>query len=132
MIVATTALSMGVDIQNVDLVIHFDLPKSLEEYYQQAGRGGRDGQHSRSILLYDPTDYQRNYGLLCQITNKEARKRAVEQLNQMKELCDEKHRCLVKMMLDFLGIPQKKLPLLHELPESEVSEMKKAANHFGD
>ena len=36
-----------------------------------------------------------------------------------------KHRCLVKMMLDFLGIPQKKLPLLHELPESEVSEMKK-------
>ena len=102
-IVATTALSMGVDIRNVDLVIHFDLPKSLEEYYQQAGRGGRDGQHSRSILLYDPTDFHRNYGLLCQITNKEARKRAVEQLNQMKELCDEKHRCLVKMMLDFLG-----------------------------
>ena len=102
-IVATTALSMGVDIRNVDLVIHFDLPKSLEEYYQQAGRGGRDGQHSRSILLYDPADYQRNYGLLYQISDKEARKRAVEQLNQMKELCDEKHRCLVKMMLGFLG-----------------------------
>ena len=102
-IVATTALSMGVDIRNVDLVIHFDLPKSLEEYYQQAGRGGRERQHSRSILLYDPVDYQRNYGLLCQIPDKSARKRAMGQLDQVKELCDEKHRCLVKMMLNFLG-----------------------------
>ena len=56
-IVATSALSMGVDVPNVDLVIHFNMPPSLAEYYQMAGRSGREGQRARSILLYSADDY---------------------------------------------------------------------------
>ena len=53
-IVATSALSMGVDVRNVDLVIHFNMPLSLADYYQMSGRAGREGQKARSILLYNP------------------------------------------------------------------------------
>lgn len=102
-IVATTALSMGVDIRNVDLVIHFDMPTSLEDYYQQAGRGGREGEHSRSILLYDPMDYTRYYGLIKETLNKDAGKRAIKHLDQIKELCEDKHHCIVKLLLNGLG-----------------------------
>lgn len=101
-IVATSALSMGVDIRDVDLVIHYNMPMSLADYYQMAGRAGREGQH-RSILLYDPDDYTENYWLLRHIDDKKARNRVLKRLDEMKEFCEDEEQCMVITLLNALG-----------------------------
>ena len=73
-----------------------------------AGRAGREGQPARSILLYNSDDYYTNRGLLEEIEEKTAKKRAMRRLDAMKEFCEDDEHCMVTALLNALGDPRKK------------------------
>lgn len=102
-IVATIAFGMGIDKPNVRFVCHMDLPSSIEAYYQETGRAGRDGKHSDAWMLYGVEDVFKREGLINSSTAADIYKNIEKNnLDTMFTLC-EMPRCRRQMLLGYFG-----------------------------
>lgn len=101
--VATNAFGMGIDKPNIRWVLHYNMPQSIENYYQEIGRAGRDGEDSECVLLFSPGDvHTRKYLVEVGIENPDRKRVQYKKLQQMVDLVYS-NTCYRKNILNYFG-----------------------------
>jgi ATP-dependent DNA helicase RecQ len=103
-VVATIAFGMGIDKPNVRFIIHYDLPKNIESYYQETGRAGRDGLASEAVLLYSAGDISLLKRLINDGENRDQVKIELAKLTSIIEFA-EAYDCRRRVLLRYFGEP---------------------------
>ena len=102
-VVATNAFGMGIDKPNIRWVLHYNMPQSIENYYQEIGRAGRDGEDSECVLLFSPGDvHTQKYLVEVGIENPERKRVQYKKLQQMVDLVYS-NTCYRKNILNYFG-----------------------------
>jgi ATP-dependent DNA helicase RecQ len=100
--VATNAFGMGIDKSNVKYVVHYNMPGSIDNYYQEAGRAGRDGSSAECVLLFAPKDIVTARFLIERSDNADSKQTGYRKLQSMIDYCNT-GRCLRAAILEYFG-----------------------------